>query len=175
VSSAAGPGGAETKPGDGIPSLGARGEGWVVLQVICLAFVALGAFVAPGFAAGEDSGPIGLIGGALVLAGLAFVGWGSASLYAARAFTALPYPTTDGALVETGAYRFVRHPLYGGLIVASVGASLARESLGAFLAAIALAIVFDLKRRREEAWLVDRYAGYAAYRTRTRALVPFLY
>lgn len=38
-----------------------------------------------------------------------------------------------------------------------------------------LAIVLDLKRRREEAWLAARYPGYGAYRARTKALIPFLY
>jgi protein-S-isoprenylcysteine O-methyltransferase Ste14 len=162
-------------PGGGIPSLGPRGEGWVVLQVVCLALVALGALVAPGFAPGEDPGPFGLLGDALIVGGLALIGWGSATLRAARALTVLPYPTANAALVESGAYRFVRHPLYGGLLIAALGASVARASLGAFLATVALAIVLDLKRRREEAWLDARYSGYAAYRTRTRALVPLLY
>jgi protein-S-isoprenylcysteine O-methyltransferase Ste14 len=35
--------------------------------------------------------------------------------------------------------------------------------------------VLDIKRRREEAWLVERYPGYTAYLARTKALLPFLY
>ena len=34
---------------------------------------------------------------------------------------------------------------------------------------------FDLEARREEAWLAARHPDYAAYRTRTRKFVPFLY
>lgn len=161
--------------GRGIPSLGPRGEGWVVLQVVCLVLVAAGASLAPGFPAGGNPGAIGLLGDLLIVGGLGLIGWGVLSLRAARALTALPYPRGDSSLVETGAYRLVRHPIYGGLIVAAFGASVARESIAALVATIALAIVLDVKRRREEGWLLERYTGYAAYRARTRALVPFLY
>lgn len=41
--------------------------------------------------------------------------------------------------------------------------------------AILLAVFFDLKSRREEIWLVERYSDYAAYRSRTRRLLPWLY
>ena len=34
---------------------------------------------------------------------------------------------------------------------------------------------FRLKSAREELWLEARYPGYAAYRARTRRLVPFIY
>jgi protein-S-isoprenylcysteine O-methyltransferase Ste14 len=40
---------------------------------------------------------------------------------------------------------------------------------------VALALFFDLKSRREEAWLVERYVGYQTYMTRTCRFVPWLY
>ena len=92
-----------------------------------------------------------------------------------RAFTALPRPLETGSLVESGPYRFIRHPIYAGLVVAGVGVAILRLSpIVAVLTAL-LFVVLDLKRRREEAWLVDRYGEYAAYRRRSRALIPFLY
>jgi protein-S-isoprenylcysteine O-methyltransferase Ste14 len=39
----------------------------------------------------------------------------------------------------------------------------------------ALLVFFDLKSRREELWLVDQFDGYAAYRRRTRRLLPWIY
>jgi protein-S-isoprenylcysteine O-methyltransferase Ste14 len=33
---------------------------------------------------------------------------------------------------------------------------------------------FELKSRREEVWLVERYPGYVAYRERTRRLIPWI-
>jgi putative ABC transport system permease protein len=58
----------------------------------------------------------------------------------------------------------------------TVDASLLWVGVGlAALAAVLLALVLDLKRRREEAWLLARFEGYEAYRLRTKALVPFVY
>jgi protein-S-isoprenylcysteine O-methyltransferase Ste14 len=77
--------------------------------------------------------------------------------------------------VATGAYRFVRHPIYGGLILAALGLAVITPWAGTFIAVGLLAIVLDLKRRREELWLTERYPGYAVYRAKTKALIPFLY
>ncbi len=40
---------------------------------------------------------------------------------------------------------------------------------------LVLAVVLDLKARREEAWLADRYPDYDAYRAATHRFVPGLY
>ena len=58
------------------------------------------------------------------------------------------------------------HHYCWGLLMASAVALL--------LAAVLLGF-FDLKSRREELWLEDRHPGYAAYRDRTRRLIPGLY
>ncbi len=77
--------------------------------------------------------------------------------------------------METGAYRLARHPIYGGLIIAAAGWGLLMASPVALLLAAVLLGFFDLKSRREELWLADGYPGYAAYRARTRRLLPGLY
>ena len=39
-----------------------------------------------------------------------------------------------------------------------------------------LTVLFDLKARREEAWLIERFPEYVAYRAGTpRRFVPWLY
>ena len=38
-----------------------------------------------------------------------------------------------------------------------------------------LLVFFDIKSRREEAWLMARFPTYAAYRKRVRKLIPYLY
>lgn len=157
-----------------IPSLGPRGEGWVVIQFACLGLIAAGGFLAPTGIPG-DAGVAAALGGILVIAGLALAGWGVLALQGARALTALPYPRDDAALVQTGAFRLARHPIYGGLVLMAFGWSELRTSFPALVASIALAVALDLKRRREEVWLVARYPGYRDYRARTKALIPFLY
>jgi len=48
-------------------------------------------------------------------------------------------------------------------------------SPAALVVALGLGIFFDTKARREEAWLLAAYPGYATYRRRVRKLVPFVY
>ena len=65
--------------------------------------------------------------------------------------------------------------MYGGAVIAALGWGLAMASPMALAGAFVLGVFFDLKSRREEAWLGERFAGYAAYRQHTRRLIPWLY
>jgi protein-S-isoprenylcysteine O-methyltransferase Ste14 len=69
----------------------------------------------------------------------------------------------------------VRHPIYGGLVLAATGWALLTAAVPALVGAALLLAFFRLKSGREEVWLRDRYPGYAAYAARTRRLIPFLY
>jgi len=154
-----------------LPSLGPRGEGWVAIQFVLFALIAaLGGTL--GVPAGVVAQVFGV--GAIALGG-AVAAWAGLALRRGRALTAVPHPLDGAELVDVGPYALVRHPIYSGIVVAAIGWSVARGSGAAFAASLLLLAFFDLKRRREEAWLVERVAGYEAYRARTRALVPFLY
>lgn len=155
-----------------VPALGPRGEGWVAIQFVLFALIALGGASGPAWAG--DLRAASTAGGLLLMA--------AGSLLAVRgaldlrsALTPFPRPREGAALVERGAYRLVRHPIYGGIILAAVGWGLVTAAPPALLAAALLILLFDLKSRREEAWLVERHPGYAAYRRRTRKLIPWIY
>ena len=154
-----------------LPALGPRGEGWVAIQGLLLVITALAGLLGPAW-----SGPIrvatSVAGAALIAAGGVLATRGLYDLRAA--LTALPYPRADADLVQTGVYALVRHPIYGGIVVAAVGWGLLAASPAALLASVALFGFFQLKSRREEIWLGDRFAGYAAYRARTRRLIPWI-
>ena len=153
-----------------LPSLGPRGEGWVLIQGVLLVLVA-----AAGWSLGPDwSGPIRVIGFALgvvlIVCGIVLFVRGIADL--GGAMTPLPRPRDGAALVETGAYRLVRHPIYGGLILAAFGWAILQASIIAVVFAAVLAAFFRLKSAREEAWLEMRYPGYGGYRARTPRFIP---
>lgn len=170
-----GPGAAA--PSSRIPALGPRGEGWVALQGVCFALIVAAIAAAPHDPA-EDEATAGtrmLFGYMVGIIAAAFLGSGIAELRRARAFTAVPRPREQGTLVESGAYRWVRHPIYTGLILGALGLAIITPWAGSFVAVALLAVVLDLKRRREEVWLAERYPEYASYTARTRALIPFLY
>ena len=154
-----------------LPSLGPRGEGWVLIQGVLLVVIAAAGTVGPAWAGGIRL-VTSIAGGLLIAAGLALAGLGMRDLRGA--LTPLPYPRAETELVETGVYRLVRHPIYGGLGVAAVGWGLLSASPVALAGAGVLLVFFELKSRREEAWLEHRFAGYAAYRLRTRRLIPWI-
>ena len=77
-------------------------------------------------------------------------------------FTPFPKPADEGELVESGPYGVVRHPVYSGGILFASGISLAL-SPWALVATAALAVVWALKARVEERFLVARYPAYAEY------------
>jgi protein-S-isoprenylcysteine O-methyltransferase Ste14 len=158
-----------------IPNLGPRGEGWVLVQIVLL--VAIGF---AGLAISSGGGPDGPIRvAALVLGGLGTVVGGLIAVASILALgsnlSPFPRPTVANELVETGAYRYLRHPVYAGIVLAAIGWGLLTGSLLAIALSFILLLWFDLKARREEAWLAARHPAYEAYRARTRKFVPFIY
>jgi protein-S-isoprenylcysteine O-methyltransferase Ste14 len=69
-------------------------------------------------------------------------------------------------------YGVVRHPIYGGLILAAFGGAIVQASVVAVALALTLAVVLWVKSRLEESWLEARYEGYEAYRNRTPRFFP---
>ena len=78
-------------------------------------------------------------------------------------------------LIESGLYAWVRHPIYCGIILAAFGWALYVQGALSLLWAALLVVFFDIKSRREEAWLAARFPAYADYRRRVRKLIPFIY
>jgi protein-S-isoprenylcysteine O-methyltransferase Ste14 len=154
-----------------LPTLGPRGEGWVVIQGILLVAIAAAGSLGPAW-----DGAIRVVtsvgGGLLVAAGFALAARGIRDLR--DALTPLPYPRPDAEFVETGVYRLVRHPIYGGLVIMAAGWGLLTASPVALVGSVMLLGFFELKSRREEAWLERRFAGYPAYRARTHRLIPWI-
>lgn len=157
------------------PSRKSRGEWFVAGQLLLIALLLLGPRTLPGW---PSVPPFSILivaipGAALVLAGVTLLIAGGLKL--GRSLTALPYPSEHGALVQTGPYRLVRHPMYsGGILFAYGWALLVHGPLTAVYATIIL-VFLDIKSRREERWLRERYPDYAAYQRRVKKLIPSIY
>jgi len=153
---------------------GARGEWYVVVQVVLMAAV----FVLPRTLPGLPAWPatfarvatiagsvLMLAGGILFLAGIKRLG---------RNLTPLPFPRPDATLVDTGPYRLVRHPIYAGAILLAYGWALVVHGWLTLVYATVLLVFFDIKSAREERWLASRFPAYPDYQRRVSKLIPFI-
>jgi protein-S-isoprenylcysteine O-methyltransferase Ste14 len=152
-----------------------RGDSWVLAQLLLFAAIGL----APRRIAGLPAWPVALrrpgrlLGLLLGSAGLLLMSAATSAL--GPSFTVFPRPRDDGALVQQGVYKLVRHPIYAGTLLAALGWSLLHGSTLALVLTAMLGVVLDRKAHREEAWLAQRFAGYADYRRRVRKLIPWVY
>ena len=154
---------------------GARGEWLVIAQLILMGLVFFGPRTVMGWPrwpfplpqACPIVGTVLMLGGGLLLvAGIISLG---------RGLTPLPYPRDGAELIQTGPFRLVRHPMYGGGLVLALGWALVVRGWLTLGYVLALFVLLDLKSRREERWLAQRHPGYAAYQQRVRKLIPFVY
>lgn len=153
---------------------GQKGEWYVVVQFILFGLIAIAPILpglprwsAPWSALTLVLGlPLFLSGSVLVLVGLANLG---------RNLSPLPHPKEDAQMVETGAYKIVRHPIYSGIILGATGYALFTTSLLALILSLILFVFFDLKSRREEKYLAGKFSQYADYQQRVKKLIPFIY
>jgi protein-S-isoprenylcysteine O-methyltransferase Ste14 len=133
-------------------------------QAIVLVLIATFALLGPRWPDPLAS-PLRIVG--LMVAAVGCVLAASAGMRLGRSLTPLPKPREGGTLSDQGVYALVRHPMYGGVLLAAIGLSLVTSP--AALIPTAVGFVFlELKSEREETWLVERYPEYRPYRRRVR-------
>jgi protein-S-isoprenylcysteine O-methyltransferase Ste14 len=153
-----------TPPVSRLPSLGARGQGWVWLQSLLLGGVVLVGSVGPRW---PDSVVVVLfVAGTLVfLAGVAQVAAGILAVGAS--FATMPQPKGGATLRTDGILGRVRHPIYGGWMLAAAGWALV-FSPWCIPLVLLLVVELDLKTRVEERMLRAEYPDYDSYAERVR-------
>ena len=152
---------------------------WVWAQLALVTLIAVAAPVVPrhiNLGAADfmlnrvDPATIRWWGGALLLAGGLMFGWGIRSL--GRNLTPGTEPLAHAELVTTGAYAYVRHPIYAAAVVLLTGYTLAWSNWTlAFVAGMGALQFFKAKARHEEAWLLQRFPAYRAYRLQVPRMV----
>ncbi|MEB3309577.1 MAG: isoprenylcysteine carboxylmethyltransferase family protein [Snowella sp.] len=155
---------------------GDRGEYWVIAQfLLFFGFILLPVYpaitvdtLAPLWQYGRWISLVvfGVIG--VLLSGLGVTNLG-------HNLTPLPHPKDESALVTSGVYRFVRHPIYSGVIFLAISYSIWQLSLIHAIGSIVFLIFFDVKARKEEAWLKEKFADYATYQNQVKKLIPWIY
>lgn len=141
-----------------------------VIVVLAVVLVRVGAFRGHGTNGDPARAGIGLV---LFALGLSVAVW--ARLHIGRNWGTPMTRKDEPELVTSGPYRFVRHPIYTGILVAGIGTAVALSWV--WLAAVALAgVYFVYSATVEEHYLGDEFPDrFPAYKRTTRMLVPFLF
>ena len=90
-------------------------------------------------------------------------------------FNIRPAPRDDGQLVQTGPYRWIRHPMYTAVIAVGLACAWTGASVLGWAALSLLVVVLAVKANFEERWLRKAHPGYAAYCQQTRRFLPGIY
>jgi protein-S-isoprenylcysteine O-methyltransferase Ste14 len=106
----------------------------------------------------------------LLLAGTAWAVWSLRSLGRNLSVIAQARDVAD-----RGPYRWIRHPLYVGEIVSSLGLAIAAHSLAAIAVWLGICALQAYRAVREEQLLLAVLPGYGAYRIRTAVLLPGIF
>jgi protein-S-isoprenylcysteine O-methyltransferase Ste14 len=155
------------------PTPSSRGTAWVIGQgvLFLLFFISVLAGGAapdiPGIVFAQVVGVLVAVGGAVLS------GW--SAIYHGWALSPFPKPNDGQQLIDQGPYRYVRHPMYSGIIAFTLGVGLAYANPVTLLSSLAFTVFFMAKSGHEEDLLVAEIPGYRQYRSAVPwRLIPFL-
>lgn len=143
----------------------------VLLVANLLAIVALKYFRWATFATATSA----CAGLALMAAGLLLRWW--SVIHLGRFFTVNVAVAADHRVIDTGPYRWIRHPSYAGMLLVLVGIGVCFGNVVSMLI-ILVPLLFLMSKRmqvEEEALVQTLGEPYRAYMKRTKRLIPAIY
>lgn len=90
-----------------------------------------------------------------------------------RSFHASAIPT-DGGLMTTGPYNFLRHPIYAAILYFVWTGVTSHLSMLACVLGLVVTIGLIIRMLAEERLVAQKYPEYAEYAARTKRVVPFI-
>ena len=122
--------------------------------------------------AGTYGGNIGLrITGAVVLfCGMAVYISSHTSLQ--RSWSILASVKKTHCLVNTGLYRYIRHPMYASMFFIIPGSGLLISNYLMIISTPIIGLIYYLRAKKEEELLVKNLPGYEGYINETRMFIP---
>jgi protein-S-isoprenylcysteine O-methyltransferase Ste14 len=115
---------------------------------------------------------LGVVGAAVFASGIGLAIW--ARIHLGRNWGMPTSQKADPELVTSGPYRFVRHPIYSGILIGVLGTTLATNLLGLIIVGV-LGAYFYYSASVEEKNLTATFpTAYPAYQSTTKMLIPFV-
>ena len=79
-------------------------------------------------------------------------------------------------LVKTGLYRYIRHPMYGSLLLLGLGMFLKSISWQSFIIMMIIIVALFITCKVEEREMLKKFGDeYKAYISKTKMFIPYLY
>ena len=119
-----------------------------------------------------QSDAVRMAGNLVCACGVILVSYSVVSLR--RVIQIAPLPKSGGELVQRGPYKYLRHPIYTGMIFCVVGLFLRTPTVWIGIASLTVIVFLFFKARFEETLLFETYPDYENYRRRTWGLFPGL-
>jgi protein-S-isoprenylcysteine O-methyltransferase Ste14 len=111
---------------------------------------------------------------ALTAVGLGFALWARFAI--GRNWGALITVQEGHRVVRSGPYSIVRHPIYSGFMLATLGTAIKDGDVGGLVATALVVFSWGYKSRLEESYMIQQFgAEYEQYRHEVKALVPLLW
>ena len=111
----------------------------------------------------------------LTLSGLGILIGALALLQLNNNLSPFPSPKTNSELIKTGLYKFIRHPIYTGILLMLFGYGIFQGSSYKIGITLMLHILFYLKSSYEEVKLEAKYPGYSEYKKTSGRFLPRFY
>lgn len=107
------------------------------------------------------------VGGLMGIFAIRTIGFSNLSVF--------PHVKKKAALIMTGPYRIIRHPMYTSLLLGVGAVVISQPEWHLIIAGLFLIMVLVLKLRYEERKLAEAFPEYEAYKKTTYRLIPFIY
>jgi protein-S-isoprenylcysteine O-methyltransferase Ste14 len=115
-----------------------------------------------------------VIGVVITFLGLGFAVW--ARVHLGKYWSGNVTIKVEHKLIRTGPYKWVRNPIYTGIIIAVVGSVIADGQILALLSIVCIVIGFLIKIRMEEKFLLEEFGeAFIQYKKEVKSLIPFVY
>lgn len=160
-----------TRSSESVRGTGAFGRGMRVRGIAAIAAIVIFR-VFRGNSTEIHSVAVAGIGTGLFACGLSICIW--ARLYLGTNWGMPTSQRVAPELITGGPYRFVRHPIYSGLLLALTGTVLATNLLGFIAVVIAVAYFYYAARIEEQNMTSAFPEAYPAYRERSKMLIPWI-
>lgn len=89
-------------------------------------------------------------------------------------FNITPEIKENASLITTGAYRYIRHPMYFSVLVMMLGVVVSKPTLLSFVIYVLLVVTLFLKAQKEETLWMEQSSEYKTYMQQTKRIIPFI-